>query len=81
MSLKIHFLHSHLDFSPENCGAVSDEHGDIKTFLQWRRDIKGSGTVLCSPTTAGLWQGIPLLWNTSNGQNGGGEERDCVCVK
>ena len=25
-SLKIHFLHSHLDFFPENCGAVSDEH-------------------------------------------------------
>lgn len=28
MSLKIHFLHSHLDFFPENCGAVSDEHGE-----------------------------------------------------
>jgi len=27
MSLKIHFLHSHLDIFPENCGAVSDEHG------------------------------------------------------
>jgi len=26
MSLKIHFLHSHLDFVTENCGAVSDEH-------------------------------------------------------
>jgi len=26
MSLKIHFLHSHLDFSLENCSAVSDEH-------------------------------------------------------
>jgi len=26
MSLNIHFLHSHLDFFPENCGAVSDEH-------------------------------------------------------
>ena len=26
MSLKIHFLHSHLDFFSENCGAVSDEH-------------------------------------------------------
>ena len=25
MSLKIHFLHLHLDFFPENCGAVSDE--------------------------------------------------------
>ena len=28
VSEKIHFLHSHLDFFPENCGAVSDEHGD-----------------------------------------------------
>ena len=28
MSLKIHFLHSHLEFFPENLGAVSDEHGE-----------------------------------------------------
>lgn len=28
MSLKIHFLHSHLSFFPENMGAVSDEHGE-----------------------------------------------------
>lgn len=28
MSLKVHFLHSHLDYFPENCGAVSDEHGE-----------------------------------------------------
>ena len=28
MSLKIHFLHSHLDFFPDYCGAVSDEHGE-----------------------------------------------------
>ena len=28
MSLKIHFLHSHIDFFPENLGAVSDEHGE-----------------------------------------------------
>jgi len=27
-SLNIHFLQSHLDFFPENCGAVSDEHGE-----------------------------------------------------
>ena len=37
MSLKIHFLHSHLDFFPENLGAVSDEQGerfhqDIRTM-------------------------------------------------
>jgi hypothetical protein len=28
MSLKIHFLHPHLDFFPQNLGAVSDEHGE-----------------------------------------------------
>jgi len=28
MSLKIHFLHSHLDFFPENLGAMSDKHGE-----------------------------------------------------
>jgi hypothetical protein len=28
MSLKIHFLYSHLDFFPDNLGAVSDEHGE-----------------------------------------------------
>jgi len=28
MSEKIHFLHSHLDFFPEKCVVVSDEHGE-----------------------------------------------------
>ena len=28
MSLKMHFLHSHLDFFPENLGAVNDEQGE-----------------------------------------------------
>ena len=28
MSLKIHLLFSHLDFFPDNCGMVSDEHGE-----------------------------------------------------
>jgi DNA-binding ferritin-like protein len=28
MSLKVHFLHSHLDFFPENLGEVSDEQGE-----------------------------------------------------
>ncbi|UYV65020.1 hypothetical protein LAZ67_3002848 [Cordylochernes scorpioides] len=29
MSLKIHFLHLHLDFFPDNLGAVSVEHVSI----------------------------------------------------
>ena len=28
MLLKIHLLDSHLDFFPDNLGAVSDEHGE-----------------------------------------------------
>lgn len=28
MSIKIHFLHSHLDFFPENLGQFSDEQGE-----------------------------------------------------
>ena len=37
MSLKMHFLHSHLEFFPENNGDIGDEHGerlhqDIKFF-------------------------------------------------
>jgi hypothetical protein len=28
MSLKTDFLHAHLDFFPEKCGAVSNEHGE-----------------------------------------------------
>jgi len=29
MSLKLHFLYSHLDFFQENLGAFSEEHGEI----------------------------------------------------
>jgi hypothetical protein len=40
---------------------VSDkqENVSIKTFLQWRRDIKENGTVLCSSNTDGLGKGCP----------------------
>jgi hypothetical protein len=48
MSLKVHFLDSHLDLFPENLGAVSDEHGerfhqDISTM-----EKRYQGT--CSPS-------------------------------
>jgi len=82
MSLKIHFLHSHLDFSQRTVAqwVMNTENVSIKTFLQWRRDIKGNGTVLYSPTAVGLWQGMHIQWNTSERQN---EKRihDFVCVK
>lgn len=47
MSLKIHFLHNHLDFFPDNMGDYSDEHGerfhqDIKTI---ESRYKGKDTI------------------------------------
>ena len=55
MSLKIHFLDSHLDFFPDNCGAVSEEHGNvpIKTFLPWKRGTRDSGVQECLMTIVG----------------------------
>ena len=38
MSLNVHFLDSHLDFFPENLGAVSAEHGQ-----RFHRDILQHG--------------------------------------
>ncbi|GBO42013.1 hypothetical protein AVEN_247275-1 [Araneus ventricosus] len=44
MSLKVHFLHSHLDFFPENLGAVSDEHGERfhQDIAQFERRFSGN---------------------------------------
>lgn len=50
MSLKIHFLHSHLDFFPENLGDVSDS---TRTYPSWNRVIKASGAQTCWPITVG----------------------------
>jgi hypothetical protein len=49
MSFKMHFLHSHLDFFPPNCGAVSDEHGERfhQTSRQWRKCTKAHGVPPC----------------------------------
>jgi len=49
MSLKIHMLHSHLDFFPANCGMVSDEHGElfVRKLLRWRNDIRECGPLTC----------------------------------
>ena len=29
MSVKMHFLHSHLDYFPENCGDLNEEQGEL----------------------------------------------------
>ena len=51
MSLKIHFLESHLDFFPENLGEVIDERGE--RFHQWKIGTKASGHQVCWQTIAG----------------------------
>jgi len=52
MTLKIHFLASHLEFFPENLGEVSDEHGE-----RFHQDIlaigKTNGPQVCWQTIAG----------------------------
>ncbi|UYV74012.1 IGF2R [Cordylochernes scorpioides] len=47
MSLKIHFLHSHLDLFPDNLGAVSDEHGE-RFHQAWRSGTKVNSVILNS---------------------------------
>ncbi|GBM20952.1 hypothetical protein AVEN_186582-1 [Araneus ventricosus] len=44
MSLKIHFLDSHLNFFPDNCGQVSDAHGE-----RFHQDIASMEPGECSP--------------------------------
>jgi hypothetical protein len=60
-----------LDLFSENFGAVSGKHGervhqDISS-MQKRYQRKWNCAMLA--TTAGLWQGMPLPWNTSDRQN------------
>ena len=45
MSIKVHFLHSHIDRFPEILGDVSDEKVKdfIKTFKLWKSDIRVDG--------------------------------------
>ncbi|GFU46855.1 hypothetical protein TNCV_640091 [Trichonephila clavipes] len=40
MSVKVHFLHSHLDYFPENLGAVSEEQGDKRNGAQIPRSLE-----------------------------------------
>jgi len=48
MSVKIHFLSSHLDFFPENCGSISDEHGE--RFHQGIAAVEGRDKGKWSPS-------------------------------
>jgi len=45
MSLKVHFLNSHLDYFPENLGDVSDEQGERfhQDIAQMEKSTKKGG--------------------------------------
>ena len=70
MSLKIHALHSHLDFFPDNCGMVSDEHDELfmRKLQRWRNEIRESGPLPCLPTTVGRSSEMHLSSYTSDRQ-------------
>jgi len=55
ISLKVHFLDSHLDFFLENLGAVSDdtESNFIRIFLHWKSSTRASGVQVCWLIIAG----------------------------
>ena len=55
MSLKIYFLDSHLDFFPDNLGAISDNTGNVstKTSLPWKRGTTDRVVQECFLTIVG----------------------------
>jgi len=60
MSLKIHFVESHLDFFPENLGEVSDERGE-----RFHQDI-----LVMEKRYQGKWTSSMLIdygWDTEEG--------------
>ncbi|GBN90235.1 hypothetical protein AVEN_15933-1 [Araneus ventricosus] len=68
MSLKLHGLDSHLNFFPQNLGAISDEHGerfhlDISVFEKrfsgrWNRSMLAE---YCGKVAGKLWDRGSLL--------------------
>src|SRR6218665_347710 len=61
MSLKIHFLHSHLDFFSDNCGMVSHEHDEcfVNITKLWNKDTMESPLQCWLTTTAGHSRDVP----------------------
>jgi hypothetical protein len=48
MSVKIHFLSSHLNFFPESCGSLSDEQGERFHQDSAAKESRNKGK--CSPS-------------------------------
>ncbi|ESN93262.1 hypothetical protein HELRODRAFT_181207 [Helobdella robusta] len=66
MSLKIHLLDSHLDFFPENLGAVMTNtvNASTRIFQVWSHVIRIDGVQRCWQTIVGPFNVIYQLINT-----------------
>ena len=63
MSVKMHYLFSHMDRFPENLGSMSDKQGgkdSIRTWKRWRSGIRVAGTQSWWLTTVGIWRETSL---------------------
>ena len=74
MSLKMHFLHSHLDFFPSNLGEVSDEQGE--TFHQDISVIEGRYQGRYDPNMLG-----DFCWYLQLESKSSSYKRKAKCVK
>ena len=63
MSLKVHFLHSHLSFFPDNLGDVSDEHEE--KFYQLIQSMERNPALLAD-----------YFWNIKS-EDSSGHKRQC----
>ena len=69
MSVKMHFLNSHLDYFPDNCQDYGEEQGNkesvfIKTFKSWRLSIIATAMSIWWRIAVGNW-----IWNASDDQH------------
>src|SRR5215471_9595068 len=66
MSLKLHFLHSHLSFFPENGDVSVNMVSAFTTVLpDWRTDTRESGALPCLRTSAGICSVMNLMLPTN----------------
>lgn len=59
MSLKIHMLHNHIDFFPDNLGEVSDEHGEKFHQEMFNMETRYKGKSLISMLAEYCWSVKP----------------------
>jgi hypothetical protein len=68
-SLKIHMLHSHLDFFPDSWLVMNTVNFFIRKLQRWKNGIRESGPLPCWLTTVGRLPEMLLSSYTSNKQS------------